>query len=297
MRPLPTALQAHLDGGVTTLCRCFRIERNDGLSLGFTDHDRALSFDGTTFEPTDGLDATEDVSETGFAVGGLEVLGALTSDRLDAGDLAAGLFDNAEVTIHLVNWMTPSERHLLRVGRLGEVTLEDGAFRAEVRGLAATLDETRGRTFRPTCDADLGDARCGVNLGAAAFHGAGTVTSAVDRRRFVASGLGGFDKRWFERGRLTWTGGANAGRSAEVRTHRREGSTVTTDLWQAMHGAIEVGDTFTVTAGCDKRFATCRKKFDNGDNFRGFPHMPGNDFALNYARKGDNNDGGRIVGD
>jgi uncharacterized phage protein (TIGR02218 family) len=124
------------------LCRCFRIARSDGAVLGFTDHDRPLVFDGTEYEPTDGLDASEDVSGTGFAVGGMEVLGALTSDRLDPDDLAAGLFDNAEVSVHLVNWSTPSERTLLRVGRLGEVTRDDGAFRAEIRGLAAALDET-----------------------------------------------------------------------------------------------------------------------------------------------------------
>ena len=39
-----------------------------------------------------------------------------------------------------------------------------------------------------------------------------------------------------------------------------------------------LGDTFTVTAGCDKQFATCQAKFANAVNFRGFPHMPGNDF-------------------
>jgi uncharacterized phage protein (TIGR02218 family) len=297
MRPLPTALQAHLDAGATTLCRCFRIARRDGVVLGFTDHDRPLAFDGTDYEPADGLDATEDVSSTGFAVGGMEVTGALTSDRLDPADLAAGLFDNAEVTVHLVNWATPSERHLLRVGRLGEVTREDGTFRAEIRGLAAALDETRGRTFRPTCDADVGDVRCGVNLAASTYSSAGTVSGATDRRRFVASGLGGFAAKWFERGRLTWTGGANAGFAAEVRTHRGEAGSIVLELWQATPHDIASGDAFTVTAGCDKHFRTCRQKFSNGDNFRGFPHMPGNDFALNYARKGDNNDGRPVIDD
>jgi uncharacterized phage protein (TIGR02218 family) len=62
-----------------------------------------------------------------------------------------------------------------------------------------------------------------------------------------------------------------------------------------MHAAIAAGDTFTVTAGCDKRFSTCRERFDNALNFRGFPHMPGNDFALSYARAGDHNDGGPVI--
>lgn len=295
MRPLPVALQAHLDARVTTLCRCFRIARSDGVALGFTDHDRALSFDGTEYEPADGLDASEDASGTGFAVGGLEVLGALTSDRLDPDDLAAGLFDNAEVRVHLVNWSTPSERYLLRVGRLGEVTREDGAFRAEIRGLAAALDETRGRTFRPTCDADLGDHRCGVDLDDAEFRGTGTVADANDRRRFLTAGLSGFAKGWFERGRLTFTSGANAGLAAEVRAHRKESGEATIELWQPMHHDISAGDGFVVTAGCDKRFSTCRLKFSNGVNFRGFPHMPGNDFALTYARRGDDNDGKPVV--
>ena len=43
---------------------------------------------------------------------------------------------------------------------------------------------------------------------------------------------------------------------------------------------IATGDAFTVTAGCDKRFATCRARFANAENFRGFPHIPGNDFVI-----------------
>jgi uncharacterized phage protein (TIGR02218 family) len=50
---------------------------------------------------------------------------------------------------------------------------------------------------------------------------------------------------------------------------------------------IQAGDTFAITAGCDKRFATCVEKFANADNFRGFPHMPGNDFITGYPTRGD----------
>ena len=295
MRSIPSGLAAHLAGGVTTLCRCFRLVRADGVVLGFTDHDRALAFDGTDYEPAGGLEASEDVTATGFATGGLEVAGALTSERISADDLAAGLYDAAEVTMHLVNWADPEERLLLRKGRLGEVTREDGAFRAEIRGLAAALDQPNGRTFRQTCDADLGDARCGVDVTAAAFRGPGTVIGASDRRRFTASGLGAFAGLWFERGRLAWTDGANAGLAAEVRLHRLSGGVATIALWQPAARAIAAGDGFTITAGCDKRFGTCRTRFDNHLNFRGFPHMPGNDFVLFVARSGDGNTGKAVV--
>jgi len=283
MRTLDSDFAAHVATGVTTLCRCWKLTRGDGLVLGFTDHDRALTFDSVSYEPATGLDASEDTSQTGFAVGGLEASGALSSDRLDADDLAAGLYDNAEVRIYLVNWSTPAERLLLRLGHLGEVTRADGAFRAEVRGLAAALDEVQGRVFRYTCDADLGDARCTVDLTNPTYRGTGAVAAASDRRRFTATGLDGFSAGWFERGKLTWTSGANLGRSAEVRSHRLVAGAVAIELWQPAYDAIVASDAFTVTAGCDKLFSTCGAKFANGVNFRGFPHIPGNDVALTYA--------------
>ena len=113
----------------------------------------------------------------------------------------------------------------------GEVIHEDGAFRAEVRGPAAVMDEQRGRIFAHGCDADLGDSRCGIDLTDGAYRGAGTVVAALDRRRFTVSGLDAFANRWFERGRLTWTGGGNAGRAAEVRVHA-VGVVTTIELWQ-----------------------------------------------------------------
>ena len=268
MRILSPGLAAHLAGGVTTLCRCWKVTRADGSVLGFTDHDRALSFDGVDYEPESGLDASEDVSETGFAIGGLEAVGALSSERLTTANLAAGLYDHAEVSVWLVNWTTPAERHLLRLGHLGEVTREDGTFRAEVRGLAAELDQPNGRVFRHGCDADLGDRRCGVDLDAAAWRGAGTVIAAAGRRRFTASGLGDFAGGWFARGRLAWTGGANEGRAIEVRAHRVADGVASFEPWQAMAGAIAAGDTFIVTAGCDKLFATCRRGSPTGRTSR-----------------------------
>lgn len=295
MREIDPGLAAHLAAGVTTLCQCWKLTLGDGTVMGFTGHDRAITFDGVTYEPESGFDASEDTNATGFAVGGLEVIGALSSERLTAEDFAAGRYDGAAVRVYLVNWTTPAERHLMRAGTLGEVSREDGRFRAEIRGLAAALDQPQGRIFRPACDADLGDARCGIDLDDPDYRGTGTVTGGDGRRRLSASGLGGFDAGWFERGRLVWLTGANAGRAIEVRAHRVRDGAAELELWQPMAGAIEAGDTFRVTAGCDKRFATCVAKFGNGINFRGFPHMPGNDFALSYARAGQGNDGEPVI--
>ncbi len=56
--------------------------------------------------------------------------------------------------------------------------------------------------------------------------------------------------------------------------------------------SIAVGEQVSVVAGCDKQIETCRTKFSNALNFRGFPHMPGNDFVASIAAKSDPNNNG-----
>ena len=184
----------------------------------------------------------------------------------------------------------------MRSGSIGEVRRAGTAFAAEVRGLAHYLQQPKGRLFQYGCDADLGDARCTVDLTDPAFKGTGTVIVASSLRRFTANLPGSHPGDWFARGLLTFTSGANAGRSQEVRRFFFAAPPVI-ELWQPFARAILPGDAFTVTAGCDKQFSTCQAKFDNAVNFRGFPHIPGNDFVTAIARPGDpGNDGGPLTG-
>jgi uncharacterized phage protein (TIGR02218 family) len=261
MRSIPPGLAAHLDGGATTLCHCWKVTRRDGAAFGFTDHDRDLAFGGVVFAARTGVEATEAASELGFAVGGGEVSGALVSAGVTEDDLAAGRYDNATVETWLVNWDNPDERLLLDAGSIGEIRRADGAFVAEVRGPMHRLDEERGRLYRATCSADLGDERCRVDLTSPAFRGTGVVSATDGALGFATGSLGSYADGLFTGGKLTWTGGANAGLSIEVKAHRLVGGSAEIDLWQRAPKPIAVGDTFTVTAGCDKRFPTCRRTF------------------------------------
>lgn len=286
MKTLPPGLQAHLDSGATTLCWCWRLTRRDGVRLGFTDHDRDVVFDGTTFEAAAGFAASEIKDAVGLAVDNLAVDGALQSGRLEEAQLAGGAFDDARVEIFRVNWQDPGQRVLMRFGSLGEVRRSGTSFTAEVRGLAHYLGQTKGRLYQYTCDADLGDGRCGIALDAPAYTGQGTVATAGNARSFTATGLASFSGGWFDRGLATFTSGANAGLAIEVKRHRLDGTAAAIELWQELAAVPATGDTFKVTAGCDKHIATCRAKFANVANFRGFPHMPGNDFLTSVARQG-----------
>lgn len=287
MKALDPAFQAHLDTGATTLCWCWRLTRRDGTRLGFTDHDRDVSFDGTVFEAASGFTASEIRDGVGLSVDNLDVTGAVSSDRLAEADLAAGLYDDAAVEIWRVNWQAPGERVLMRSGSLGEIRRASGVFMAEVRGLAHYLQQPKGRLYQYTCDADLGDGRCGVNLMLPAYCGTGAVIGAMSLRQFTASGLASYAAGWFARGLVTFLGSAAAGQTGEVRSHTLAGGVATLELWEPVRGPLSAGQSFQITTGCDKHFDTCRTKFANGANFRGFPHMPGNDFVTAYARPGE----------
>lgn len=291
MKTLSGGLQAHLDSGSTTLAWCWRIERLDGQVFGFTDHDRDLSFGGTDFEAESGLSASKLRASADLSVDAQDAEGALRSDRISETDILDGRWDNAKIEVRRVNWEDVSQRLLMRRGNIGQITRGKAAFIAEVRSFAHFLNQTSGLTYQLYCDAELGDTRCGVNAAAAAFTGTGTVTALSGDRGFTASGLGSYTTGWFVMGLVTWLTGANAGRGAEVMRHGASGGIVTVGLYEQPVLGIAVGDTFSIRAGCDKLSATCRTKFSNLTNFRGFPTIPGDETVIRYASQGDSNDG------
>jgi uncharacterized phage protein (TIGR02218 family) len=286
VRSIPPALQAKLDSGITTLARCWMVTRRDGVTIGFTDHDADLTVAGTLCHADTGLTASEATARLGLQVDGSEIAGALADDSLAEADLAAGRYDAAAIQMHLVDWSEPSLSVLLAKGVLGEVRREGQAFTAEFRSLAHRLDEESGRLYTATCAADLGDARCTIDLTNPAFRGSGTVAALAGASALHAAGLDAFADGWFTEGKLSFTSGANTGFAVEVKTHRIALDGVLIELWQRAPEPIAPGDPFTVTAGCDKRFSTCRDRFANAVNFRGFPHIPGNDFVISYPVPG-----------
>ena len=288
MKTLDSALQAHLQTGLTTLCYCWRLTLATGEKLGFTDHDVAVTFDGTTFEAQAGFTSTEIQSSLGLSVDNLEASGALSSNKLSDVRLNAGDFDHAQIEMWKVNWQDVTQRTLQRKGHLGEVTFGQGTFKAEVRGLAHLMNQKKGRLYHHGCDALLGDARCGVNV--SAFTATATI-SAVRESGFDVTGASAFADDWFSRGTLRFLSVPNIGRQVDIKRHRA-GSIVRIELWMSPKFTVAVGEQVSVVAGCDKQIETCRAKFSNALNFRGFPHMPGNDFVASVAAKSDPNNNG-----
>jgi uncharacterized phage protein (TIGR02218 family) len=284
VRTIDPAFHAHLSGDATTTCHCWRVSRRDGEVLGFTEHDRDLAFGGTTYLAASGFEASDGEEQAGLPAATSTVAGGFSSDAVTEADLNAGLYDGARVEVYLVNWADPAQNLLLKVQEIGEVTRQTGQFQAELRSFAARLSEPQGRIYNRRCDAVLGDARCGIDLGLPQYRAEGAIASVLDATRLLLSGIGSFPANFFAGGKLAFTSGGNAGRSLDIDSHEATSGGMQVTLWLPLETPPPAnGDPVVLTAGCDKAFATCRAKFGNPDNFRGFPHMPGADFAYTYA--------------
>jgi uncharacterized phage protein (TIGR02218 family) len=295
MRAVPAELQERLDSGATHLCRCWKILRQDGVVLGFTDHDGPLEFEGVAFEASSGLDARALQTSTGLSVDNGQAVGALNAASIREEDIRAGRFDGAEVFHWLVDWQRPDLRVLLFRGTLGEMRRSDGRFEVELRGQAETLNRPVGCSILRSCDRVLGDTRCGFDLGAPGFSAVAEAARAGEGARVYATGLAGHAADWFRHGTLEWLGGANAGFRMAVRADKLMGDgTRLLELWQSPPSPVAAGDRFRLTAGCDKTAASCRKKFGNLLNFGGFPHLPGEDWMTAYPKAGEVHDGSSL---
>ncbi|KQV63834.1 DUF2163 domain-containing protein [Rhizobium sp. Root1220] len=283
MRTIDPGMKAHLDGEATTLCHAWRVRRSDGIVLGFSEHDHDLAFDGTTFFAASGFSASATDEEAGLPATTSEVAGGFSSTAITDADLERGCFDGARVEVFLVNWSMPDQHMLLKVQEIGEVTRDAGQFRAELRSFAHRLSQPQGRVYGRRCDARLGDARCGFDVARPQFRAEGAVVSVLDASRLVVSGIGDFADGFFRFGEMTLLDGGNAGAQVDIEAHSPTGNGMEIVLWLPLATPPLLGDRVMLTAGCDKSFASCRQKFANHLNFRGFPHMPGADFAYTYA--------------
>lgn len=276
MKPISPQLQSHLSGELTTLAQLVKITRRDGVVKGFTTHDRDLAIDGVIYKADGALTPSDNESRAGLAVDNLDITGMLSSAEITDADLASGLYDFARADVYVCNWADLSQGVVyLRRGWFGQVTITGSCYVAEVRGLHDLLQRPVGDYYTPECRFDLGDESCGKAIEAVT----GSVTAVFDNANFSDAAQSGSDGV-YNYGKLTWASGANAGQSIEVKTWNADQKQFT--LWLPAAHAINVGDEYSVAAGCDKRFSTCKTKFANATNFGGFPHVPGVGNILKY---------------
>ncbi len=294
MAGLSAALEAHLAGGLTTLCHAWAVNRADGVSFGFTDHDLPLSFEGRVFEADSGLGAKALAQSTGLSVDNTEALGALSARTIREDEIEQGRFDGAEVLVWLVNWADVTQRWLQFRGTIGEIARAGGAFKAELRGLTEMLNVPQGRVFQKPCTAVLGDKNCRFDLNEPGFVAELPVALEEGGRTFTWDEGLAFDPDWFTRGRFEVLDGPAKGLWGVIKHDRQEDDQRIIELWEPIRGDVGSGTLVRLHPGCDKRLETCRIKFNNIRNYQGFPDLPNDDWMLSVPRKSGSGDGGSL---
>lgn len=294
MKSAPIALTTHMQSSATELAMCWKITRNDNAVFGFTNHDQNIPIGGTDYVATNGFSPSSVETKEGLNVDNVDVQSIVMAAQFNEAELLAGRWDFAKVEIFQVNWRTPAlGQLLLRKGTLGEVsfTAQDarlsvsGHYKSEVRGLMQPLQQVVGESISAMCRASLGDARCKVDV--FPLRRIIFVTSVSGNQKtisFAALATPADAAHYFAYGKAVWLTGLNDGLSMEILASTAGATTQSISLFQAMPYAVAIGDVLTITAGCDRRFATCCTKFDNAINFMGEPHLPGQDKIMQAGR-------------
>lgn len=275
MKTLSTALRTAIANG--TIATFVKITTAQNAVFGFTNHDVQLMISGTLYLPTNGLERIVMNLRSNAEVSNQEFASAWVLDLPEA-DLASGKFDNSLIEVFKADWTTPTSGKIpVFVGRLGLIQWSVDGFRAEIHSLMRQLSKTIGYQTTAKCRHLLFSAfdnthigACGVNP--TAFTFTRTVSTIVTQKlKFTIATLGQASQ-WAQNGIVTWTSGLNAPLKFEVKVHT-SGGTDTIQLFLPTPQLISVGNSLTITAGCDKTFNTCKNKFNAIPNFGGFPHL------------------------
>lgn len=281
MKSLSANMTTHLQGEVLTLATCWKVTRQDSTILRFTNHDQDIVIGGDgTYEASTGFTGSGVSSSSDLRVDELEVQSVLTSTTIKEVDLISGKFDLAQVEIFLVNYNALGDGIIqIRKGWLGEFRLgSDGVYFTEVRGMMQLLQNTYGEVLTSICRADLGDSRCGVALGPLTVTG--TVKGVTTQLfKITSDQTNGFGVDYWQYGQLTWTSGDNI----DVKHDIKGSSGDDLEFFNPTPFSIQVGDAFSIFPGCNKLISTCNDRFSNVNNFRGEPHLPGQDRVLRHA--------------
>lgn len=288
-----TGLTTHLAQTSQTRCTMLLMELRNGETIGVTDHDEPITYNlteaglgsvaysvGTGIAPSDvvltiGLDASN--FEVTGPVGGLVTRPMLTG----------GKFDRATVWLFQLNWVLPGAGKIpLTKGNVTEVRIEGGRFIFQVRSEQDKLNQVIGRLITPYCDADFGDARCGVTPESIV----GTVSAVTSVQQFTVTFAGAYADDYFNFGKVEPLTGDLVGIPPVEIFDWTSAGVVT--LFTELPAVPTIGDTFTIKRGCSKLWKsadasipTC-VSYDNAINFRGFPFMPGSDQILRYPVPG-----------
>ncbi len=252
-----------------------KIERLDGTVLGLTNHDRDLRVEDVIYHGKSKLDPSETQKQIGLQSDDMDVLAVIDHDIIRSEDIRMGLFDDAAVEYFLFDWENNKTLHHIFSGVISKIDYSERMFRAEMDWRFSKLNHVFGQSYTEYCSAQFCDQKCGLDEAKFTYqtriHHSDSNQIWIENMDFRGTLKGG---------RVEFVSRPEKISRYAIQEQSSEGRLIKLKLWNPVKFKIKEGEKIRLTLGCDKQFSTC-KNFKNTQNFRGFPHMPGEEVLRN----------------
>lgn len=194
-----------------------------------------------------------------------------------------GYFDGAELNLYRAYMPTYGNTAagtvLLFAGRIGAVRGTRSCYQINVVSHLELLDQNMPRNLcQGNCVNTLYDEACGLNKNS--WDDVGTITDGSTNTNLYFWGVDDeLPSNWFDLGFIYFLTGPNNGLARTIKSFT-QGTPAFANLVSPFPYTPELYDVFRIYAGCDKTQLTCQNKFENLENFRGFPYVPENSTAI-----------------
>ncbi|MGL4881268.1 MAG: DUF2163 domain-containing protein [Waterburya sp.] len=267
-----------IDGQADTFGNAPNVTASSGLSdtivpLGFTDHDKPITYQGVTYVPYYGGSASDYSYGSSGEAASNEIEFAIAVSGIREIDLISGLYQGAEVITYYYDWGNQAVVFEDPPGYFGKVTLNDsrhGAykFKIELKSALALMDQKESVIIGSFCTKEFGSSDCGVNLLSRGLVDTTTITAITDNKKIVINSTRGdnyYGQVEFMKSGIVYSVGVASYKS----------STKTLELWTSISASgLAVGDTIKAIARCDRTSTDCKKFQGHLLNFGGYENIP-----------------------
>ncbi|APG63812.1 hypothetical protein LPB140_11065 [Sphingorhabdus lutea] len=261
---------------LTSFCYIWQILRHDGIMLAFTSHDRNVAINGIDYHASSGLIPTSIDAALGLENNGPDVDGILSNNAITDADIRAGKWDYAQIKLAIADWdkktIIDDE---MSIYHMGAIRHDGHHFTAELEGISAALLYPIIPKTSPTCRARLGDAKCGINLNK--YRCRAHIEKIEGERIFITPAVQ-LTPHYLAHGSIKFLSGRSCGHKSAI----WDNDVNSVKIVDMPYASAQVGDMILLTQGCPKSISACGDRFENAQNFRGEPFLPGNDLLTRY---------------
>ncbi|MDR1425790.1 MAG: DUF2163 domain-containing protein [Rickettsiales bacterium] len=271
MKNIGSDLARSLAASSANLIKCFKITLKDHSVLGFSEGPEDISVDEILYKSCCGFEEKNQTSFSDMTSGDSNLVAILDNVGVDREDIIAGKFDGAAIEVFMTVREHPEYGKIVIIsGFVGSIKIYGEKIYFNIVGVMGVLEKTIGNIYSPLCRVGFCSKKCSLDLQSYTFTG--TISSLVSETEFhTDSGtISTKVEDYFKYGLVRFIDGPSAGSSMEVK--QSYGGNIV--LAMSVAKGMEVGNQFTVVAGCDKKFSSCIERFQNAINFRGEPNLP-----------------------